>query len=102
MTLRAEFDIFRGNALNNGLLPIQLKDEELDLVFQAIEANPQQTFAVNLPEQYLKIEGTDHQFSFDIDPYKKTCLLNGYDDIDYLLSIKDKITAFEAKRPAFL
>lgn len=95
-------DIFRGNALNNGLLPVQVSPDMLDQIFLAIEQNPAVIISIDLPEQTIRIEGTPHQERFDIDEYKKTCLLNGYDDIDYLLSQKEKIEAFEADRPAFL
>lgn len=95
-------DIFRGNALNNGLLPVQVSPAMLDQIFLAIEQNPAVIISIDLPEQTIRIEGTPHQERFEIDEYKKTCLLNGYDDIDYLLSQKEKIEAFEAGRPAFL
>lgn len=88
-------DIFKGNALNNGLLPVQVSPEFLQKIFSSIEVNPQTTFTVDLEEQYFKIDESNTQESFEIDAYKKVCLLNGYDDIDYLLSIKDNIKAFE-------
>jgi 3-isopropylmalate/(R)-2-methylmalate dehydratase small subunit len=94
-------DIFLGNALNNGILPVVVSPEFLDAIFQAIEQNPQATFTVSLEEQFLQIDATGARATFDIDPYKKTCLLNGYDDIDYLISKKDKIGAFEAQLPTF-
>ena len=85
-------DIFKGNALNNGLLPITVSPEYLDHLLQKITENPKTPITVNLPEQYVRIEPDGEKMSFDIDDYKKMCLLNGYDDIDYLLSLKDKIT----------
>ncbi len=91
-------DIFRGNAINNGLLPVQVTPAFLDQIFKAIEADPNASFTVDLPSQTFTIQTTGATASFDIDPYKKMCLLNGYDDIDYLLSIRDKIEAFEAKQ----
>ncbi|MEM8524633.1 MAG: 3-isopropylmalate dehydratase small subunit [Bacteroidota bacterium] len=91
-------DIFKNNALNNGVLPITVSDEFLAKIFAAIEANPNATFSVNLNEQTFTIDASDEQVSFDINPYKKQCLLNGYDDIDYLLSLRDKIEEFEAAR----
>ncbi|PSR14233.1 MAG: 3-isopropylmalate dehydratase small subunit [Bacteroidetes bacterium] len=94
-------DIFRGNALNNGILPVVVSPEFLDAIFQAMEQNPQAAFTVSLEEQFLQIDATGARAAFDIDPYKKTCLLNGYDDIDYLISKKDKIGAFEAQLPTF-
>ena len=91
-------DIFKGNALNNGILPITVSQDFLDQIFKAIEADPKAIVEVSLPDQTIKIASTGAQESFDIDPYKKKCLLNGYDDIDYLLSLKDKVEAFEEAR----
>lgn len=91
-------DIFRGNALNNGLLPLVVSPEMLNEIFQTIEADAQAKFTVNLVDQTLTNETTGSVTSFEIDEYKKTCLINGYDDIDFLLSQKEKITAFEATR----
>lgn len=91
-------DIFKGNALNNGLLPVQVSEGFLASLFAAIENNPATEVEVNLEEQKITLLETGEAEKFDINPYKKECLLNGYDDIDYLLSIKDKIEAFEAAR----
>ena len=91
-------DIFKNNALNNGLLPIQVSADFLTKIFKAIENDPKAKVEVNLEDQKIAILDTGESESFDINPYKKKCLLNGYDDIDYLLSIKDKIEAFEANR----
>lgn len=91
-------DIFKGNALNNGLLPIQVSEDILQQLFQAIEKNAMTQLEVNLETQTLSVLGTDIKATFDIDSYKKTCLINGYDDIDYLLSKKDKIEAFELQK----
>ena len=91
-------DIFKGNALNNGLLPITVSDTFLDKLFQAIEADPRAIVNVSLPDQTITIASSGEQETFEIDPYKKKCLLNGYDDIDYLLSLKDKVVAFEEAR----
>ncbi len=88
-------DIFRGNALNNGLLPVQVPESFLQDVFSAIEAGPKTRFMVDLEAQCFTIEATGQSAEFDIDPYKKMCMLNGYDDIDFLLSLKDKIETFE-------
>lgn len=88
-------DIFRGNALNNGLLPVIVSPEFLDKIFRAIEANPNATFTVSLEEQYFQIDATGDRAEFEIDPYKKNCLLKGYDDIDYLLSQRAEIEAYE-------
>ena len=94
-------DIFKGNALNNGILPVVVSDEFLNDIFQAIEANPNTAFNVDLEKQTFTILETGKSVSFEIDPYKKMCLINGYDDIDYLISIKDQISAFEQKQLAF-
>lgn len=91
-------DIFRGNALNNGLLPIQVSPEFLHQLFSAIEADAGALFGVDLEQQQLRIEATGASFTFDIDPYKKVCLINGYDDIDYLLSLRTQIEAFEVAK----
>lgn len=87
-------DIFKGNALNNGILPITVDDEQLDSILRKIEQNPQTTFSIDLPNQVL-FESTGISIRFEIDAYKKECLLNGYDDIDYLLNLKDEIENFE-------
>ncbi len=91
-------DIFRNNSLNNGILPITVSPEFLDDIFSAIELDPTTQFKVDLANQTFTIMDTGDSVSFDINGYKKNCLMNGYDDIDYLLSIKDKIHAYEASR----
>ncbi len=88
-------DIFRNNALNNFLLPVQVSDEFLDQLFAAVEKDPATEVVVNVEAQTISVPAAGLQSSFDINNYKKTCLLNGYDDIDYLLSIKPAIEAFE-------
>ena len=91
-------DIFKGNALNNGLLPVQVSESFLSALFAAIETDANTQFEVNLETQTISIKGTDLKESFEIDPYKKTCMINGYDDIDYLLSKKELIEAFELQK----
>ncbi len=91
-------DIFKNNALNNGLLPVQVSDEFLAHIFSAIEADHQTTFTVNLETQTFTIDATGASFNFEINSDKKECMLNGYDDIDYLLNMKDKIAKFEQSR----
>ncbi len=91
-------DIFKNNALNNFLLPVQISDEFLSKLFDAIKKDSNTEIEINLEQQYIKIVATGEQESFDINQYKKTCLLNGYDDIDYLLSMKAEIEEFE-KQP---
>jgi 3-isopropylmalate/(R)-2-methylmalate dehydratase small subunit len=98
-------DIFKNNALNNGVLPVTVSDEFLKKIFQTAEKDPATKLRVDLEKQTIELlassqgsprggdlEGAQH---FDISSYKKTCLLNGYDDIDYLLSIKKDIEQFE-------
>lgn len=91
-------DIFKGNALNNGLLPVQVSEGFLKTLLETLEADPETDLEVNLENQTISITNSDVSESFDIDPYKKTCMINGYDDIDYLLSKKEQIEAFEAER----
>jgi len=91
-------DIFKGNALNNGLLPVQVSEGFLKSLLNTIETDPETNLEVNLENQTISISNSDVSESFDIDPYKKTCMINGYDDIDYLLSKKEQIEAFEAEK----
>ncbi|GGH82697.1 3-isopropylmalate dehydratase small subunit [Filimonas zeae] len=91
-------DIFKNNALNNFILPVTVSDAFLAQIFKAIEADAKTTLEVNLPEQFVKISTTGEQESFDINSYKKTCLINGFDDIDYLINMKAEIEAYEAAR----
>lgn len=91
-------DIFKNNALNNGLLPIQVSENFLASVFAAVEADPKAKFEIDLPGQTITIVSTGEKSGFDIDGYKKECLINGYDDVDYLLSITPDIEAFEKRK----
>ena len=91
-------DIFRGNALNNGILPIQVSEVFLKTLLDRVSKTPKTQIEVNLEKQFISISGTSQSEKFEIDAYKKTCLINGYDDIDYLLSITNKIEAFEARK----
>lgn len=91
-------DIFKGNSLNIGILPVQVSPEFLDKIFQAIEADPNAELEVNLPEQTITILATGESESFDINGYKKHNLTNGFDDIDYLQAMKGEIKEFEAER----
>ncbi len=88
-------DIFKENALNNGLLPVQISREYLDFLLKESKENPHTAIEVNLKEQKIGIQGSHLSEYFEIDPYKKLCLLNGYDDIDFLITKKDKIKAYE-------
>ncbi|MEM5540915.1 3-isopropylmalate dehydratase small subunit [Olleya sp. AS48] len=91
-------DIFKGNALNNGLLPVQVSAEFLKVLLDVTTENPETILEVNLEAQIISVKDTSFKEAFDIDAYKKTCMINGYDDIDYLLSKKETISAFEAKK----
>jgi 3-isopropylmalate/(R)-2-methylmalate dehydratase small subunit len=88
-------DIFKNNSLNNFLLPVTVSDMFLSKIFSAIEKDPATTIEVNLEKQTISLPATGEQETFEINNYKKTCLLNGYDDIDYLLSIRGDIETFE-------
>ena len=94
-------DIFKNNALNNFCLPVTVSDEFLKELFASIESRPSTQIEVDLESQSIHFEGRNVTVKekFEISPYKKTCLLHGYDDIDYLLSMKEEITAFEKKTP---
>lgn len=91
-------DIFKGNALNNGILPIQVTPQNLQRIFSAIDQDSAVIATVDLENQKLIIDEADITVSFEINDYKKMCLINGYDDIDYLISQKEAIEAFEQKR----
>jgi 3-isopropylmalate/(R)-2-methylmalate dehydratase small subunit len=91
-------DIFKGNALNNGLLPVQVTPGFLKTIFARVEADPSTEVRIDLEAQTISISSTGESESFDINPYKKMCLINGYDDIDFLLSRLDDIAAFETRR----
>jgi 3-isopropylmalate/(R)-2-methylmalate dehydratase small subunit len=90
-------DIFKNNSLNIGVLPVQVSPEFLDKIFKAIEANPKTEIEVNLPDQTITLAATGEKESFAIDGYKKHNMLNGFDDIDYLLAMKDKILSFSSR-----
>ena len=89
-------DIFKGNALNNGILPIQVSDDYLKELLLTIKEKPDTQLTIDLENQ--KLITAIGVSEFDIDPYKKVCLINGYDDIDFLISKKDKIEAFEQEQ----
>lgn len=94
-------DIFKNNALNNGLLPVVVSEDFLAKLFAEIEKDSNTEVKVDLENQELTIVSSGEKTDFEISAYKKKCLLNGYDDIDYLLSIKDKIEAYEEQRASF-
>jgi 3-isopropylmalate/(R)-2-methylmalate dehydratase small subunit len=90
-------DIFKGNSLNIGILPVQVSPEFLDKIFKAVIADPSTELEVNLPEQTISIVKTGEKESFVINGYKKHNMINGFDDIDYLQAIKEDIGEFAAK-----
>ena len=92
-------DIFRGNCLNIGVLPVQVSAEFLQKIFDAVEANPNTELEINLPEQKITLLPKGESESFDINGYKKNNMLNGFDDIDYLLNIKKDIETFAKNTP---
>ncbi len=85
-------DIFKNNALNNGVLPVTVSELFLQKIF---EQGNEATLSIDVEAQTIRIDATGEQESFELNPYKKTCLLNGYDDIDFLLSRREAITKFE-------
>ena len=88
-------DIFKNNALNNGVLPVKVSDEFLSQIFAL---GNEAVISIDVENQSITIEATGASEIFEINPYKKTCLLNGYDDIDYLINHKAQIEAFEVQR----
>ena len=90
-------DIFRNNALNNGLLPVVVSEQMLSAIFNATSADPSAQLMIDLPAQTIELVGSDYKETFEIAPYKKECLMNGYDDVDFLVSIRSEIEAFEQK-----
>ena len=92
-------DIFRNNCLNIGVLPVQVSPAFLEEIFAAISQDPNTTLTVNLPLQQISIDANTKAENFDINPYKKENMTNGFDDIDYLLNIKEEISAFSKTTP---
>ena len=90
-------DIFKGNCLNIGVLPVQVSPEFADIIFKAIEADANTQLEINLPEQTITLLATGEKESFDINGYKKNNMINGFDDIDYLQSMKEEIVRFADK-----
>lgn len=91
-------DIFKGNALNNGLLPIQVSDAFLAEIFEAVSKDANATLTVNLEAQTVTIDASGTKEDFEINPYKKSCLINGYDDIDFIRNQTDLIEEFEKNK----
>jgi len=92
-------DIFKGNCLNIGVLPVQVSPEFLEKIFAAVFADPNTELEINLPEQTITLVSTGEKESFDINSYKKDNMQNGFDDIDYLQNIKGEIEQFATERP---
>lgn len=92
-------DIFKGNSLNIGILPVTVSPEFLDKIYKAIESDPNAEIEVNLPEQKVYIVSSGESENFDINGYKKNNMMNGFDDIDYLKSLETEIQIFEVARP---
>ena len=92
-------DIFKNNCLNIGVLPVQISADFLELIFNSIKKNPTVTLKVNLIEQEVSISDISQIEKFEINPYKKENMMNGFDDIDYLLNMKSEIKNFASKRP---
>ena len=92
-------DIFKNNCLNIGVLPVQISADFLELIFNSIKKNPNVNLKVNLIEQEVSISDISEIEKFEINPYKKENMMNGFDDIDYLLNMKSEIKNFAAKRP---
>jgi 3-isopropylmalate/(R)-2-methylmalate dehydratase small subunit len=87
-------DIFKNNSINIGILPVQVSPEFLEKIFLTIEKDPKSELEINLPDQTITLVATGEKESFDINAYKKHNMLNGFDDIDYLTSMKDEIKSF--------
>ena len=94
-------DIFKGNSLNNGLLPVQVSEAFLAELMETVEKDPAAEISVDLEAETITNETTGNSETFEINAYKKMCLIKGYDDIDYILSGKADIEAFESKRVTF-
>ena len=90
-------DIFRNNALNNGLLPVVVSEQMLAEIFATAEKDAGMQLYIDLPAQTIEIVGTDTKEQFEIAPYKKQCLMSGYDDVDFLVSIRTEIESFEKR-----
>jgi 3-isopropylmalate/(R)-2-methylmalate dehydratase small subunit len=93
-------DIFYGNSLNNGLLVVRLTDDEVDALFKLVEANEGQTITVDLEAK--EVRAADYCFKFEIDDFRRYCIMNGLDNIGLTLQHADAIDAYEAKQPSWL
>ncbi|MDR1602793.1 MAG: 3-isopropylmalate dehydratase small subunit [Tannerella sp.] len=91
-------DIFKNNSLNNGILPVVVSPEFLAEIFETVTEDSEMTLTIDLKKQQITNNAGGHSEHFEINPYKKDCLLNALDDVDYLLSRKDKIEAYEIQK----
>lgn len=91
-------DIFKNNALNNSVLPIQVTPNFLELLFDEVETNPKIQIVIDIEKQTITVPNKALEEKFDINPYKKVCIINGYDDVDYLVAMRDKVIKFEQNR----
>lgn len=91
-------DIFRNNSLNNGLLPVVIPEPAVQSLLDLIKVNPETRVKINVGERKIEIPSTGEAFTFEINPYKQECLINGLDDIDYLINMKDKIIDYEKRK----
>ncbi len=94
-------DIFRNNALNNGLLPVQVEEPFLQKLLQQVQKYPETEVSIDLESQLLEIPDMNEKHTFEIDAFKKSCLLQGYDNIDFLVSLRSEIEQFEQSRTHF-
>lgn len=102
VVVSSEFaDIFKNNALNNGIVTVELSADELHQAFLAVEADPRVGFRVDLEHNRFSIVGTDVAFNFKIDPFKRLCLMKGMDELDYLLSLDEQISVFERSQKTY-
>ena len=92
-------DIFKNNCLNIGVLPVQISPKFLEVILERIYKDPLTLIIVDLRKQLIKIQGSEYYENFEINHYKKNNMLNGYDDIDYLLNLKESIQNFSKKTP---
>ena len=91
-------DIFRNNALNNGLLPLIIPEDEVKSLITLVTARPETIVRVNVQERRLEVPSSGKSFSFEINPYKQECLIHGLDDIDYLINMRSRIVEYEKSR----
>lgn len=91
-------DIFKNNALNNGLLPVQVSPEFLSKAFSLVKQNPDTQVVIDLEKQTVSLPCVGTKEHFEINPYKKECMINGYDDIDYLIAMRSEIEQYEKDR----